>query len=62
MIISVPKVAHHHQQSSTPDQEQEFMNVNEVNVKLLRPNFYIFFEAFENTLLMEKNIINIRPI
>lgn len=35
---------------------------DELNVKLLRPNFYIFFEAFESTLLMEKNIINIRPI
>lgn len=35
---------------------------DEVNLKLLRPNFYIFFEAFESTLVMEKNIINIRPI
>jgi hypothetical protein len=54
MIISVPKVA--------PSGEQQNRQGDELNVKLLRPNFYIFFEAFESTLLMEKNIINIRPI
>jgi predicted DNA binding CopG/RHH family protein len=58
MIISVPKVATH---SSAQGEQQQKLG-DEVNVKLLRPNFYIFFEAFENTLLMEKNIINIRPI
>lgn len=60
MIISVPKVPN---QNPQPQQDpQERMNNEEVNVKLIRPNFYIFFEAFENTLLVEKNIINIRPI
>ena len=38
------------------------MTDTEINVKMLRPNFYIFFEAYEKTLLMEKNIINIRPV
>jgi hypothetical protein len=62
-IMSVPKVT-----ISSPLQLElqegrtETMGNNEVDVKLLRPSFYIFFEAYENTLVMEKNIINIRPI
>jgi hypothetical protein len=55
MIISVPKVA-------LSGEQVQGRSGEEVNVKLLRPNFYIFFEAFEGTLIMEKNIINIRPI
>lgn len=61
MIVSVPKV-NSIQGNKNQEDNQESVQNNEVNVKLLKPNFYIFFEAFENTLLMEKNIINIRPI
>lgn len=44
MIISVPKVPTNHPQQHQDSQER--INNEEVNVKLIRPNFYIFFEAF----------------
>lgn len=44
MIISVPKVPNSHPPQHQDSQER--INSEEVNVKLIRPNFYIFFEAF----------------
>ena len=63
MIMSVPKA--NVNQPSSNEAEQFTIHDSkstEVGLKLLRPNFYVFFEAFEHTLLMEKNIINIRPV
>jgi hypothetical protein len=43
--------------------ERDYMPDSEnVNYKLLRPNFFIFFEAYEKTIMMEKNILNTRPL
>ncbi len=28
----------------------------------MKPNFFIFFEAYEKTIMMEKNILNTRPL
>jgi hypothetical protein len=42
MIVSVPKV-NGYQGHKGEENTQEYIQNNEVNTKLLRPNFYIFF-------------------